>query len=177
MMIMGGLKVVYDGDKKIQRVVQSMWSRVNELKAAFEARWMWLSLQRVDAELYQAMQEQLDIFDQETITGTAEDVAEHGEACLRGFAKVMQTMESAKVADTAYVIGHDRETGLTVAVGNHKGSAKRVKELHPDVIFVSGDEVAALMAAKDRVTEFVMATKRIWPGSELMPPKYSEEGS
>ncbi len=169
--------------RKTDRVVQEMWQRVNEAKAKFEGRWMYLSLRRVDDELYKNLMEQIDIFDEVSITGTVKDIAEHGEATLRGFVAATKVMEKAKVIDDSYMMGQCHLTGLRVAIGTAKGSVKHIQEVYgPDVVFFSPDEIASLVAlhadVESKAIIFVEATKRQWPGATMVE-RYmrSDDGS
>jgi hypothetical protein len=167
--------------RKTERVVQKMWEKVNDAKAKFEARWMMLSLHRVDPELYKNLMDQIDIFDQETITGTAEDIEEHGEATLRGFEAATKVMEKSALDDDAYMLGQCSMTGLKIAIGSAKGSTKRVREVYgQDVVFFSPDELATMIAFRGDVERkgivFIEAVKKHWPGSELIK-RYQEEGT
>ncbi len=137
--------------RKTERVVQKMWQQVNDAKAKFEGRWMMLSLHRVDEELYKDLMDQIDIFDQETITGTAEDIEEHGEATLRGFAAATKAMEKAALHDDAYMLGQCPMTGFKIVVA-FRGDVER-----KGIIFVE-------------------AVKKHWPGAEMIK-RYQEEGT
>ena len=167
--------------KKTDRVVQAMWSRVNEAKAKFEGRWTYLSLKRVDENLYQALMEQCNIFDEESITGTVESIEEHGEATLRGYITATKAMEKKSIDDDAYMLGCCPTTGLKIAIGAAKGSVKRIQEVYgQDVVFFSPDELATIIAFRGDVERkgivFIEAVKQHWPGSEMVK-RYQEEGT
>jgi len=167
--------------RKTDRVVQAMWQRVNEAKAKFEGRWMMLSLRRIDKELYENLMEQIAIFDEMSITGTAEDVEEHGEATLRGFTAAIKAMEKKNKDDDAYMLGCCPTTGLKIAIGAAKGSVKRIQEVYgQDVVFFSPDELATIIAFRGDVERkgivFIEAVKQHWPGAEMVK-RYQEEGT
>src|SRR6266550_1584675 len=156
--------------RKIDRITQEMWKRVNDAKAKFEGRWMMLSLCRVNEELYNNLMDQIDIFDDVSITGTAEDIEEHGEATLRGFEVATKVMEKSALEDDAYVMGQCHLTGLKIAIGSAKGSTKRIREIHgQDVVFISPDEIATMIAMKgeceSKVIAFIHETKKLFPGA------------
>jgi len=168
--------------KRADRVVEKMWQRVNDVKAKFEGRWMMLSLNRVDPVLYQNLYEQICIFDDISITGSPEDIEEHGEATIRGFEIAIKTMEKSEIVDDSYMMGCCPMTGFKIAIGSAKGSTKRVREVYgQDVVFISPDELATIVATKgeceSKVIAFIHETKKLFPGAELIASRYSEEGS
>lgn len=167
--------------KKMDRVVTAMWQRVNEAKAKFEGRWMYSSLMRVDGMLYRDLMEQTAIFDEMSIMGTAEEIAEHGEATIRGYVAATKVMEKKNREDDAYLLGCCPTTGLKIAIGAAKGSVKRIQEIYgQDVVFFSPDELATIIAFRGDVERkgivFIEAVKKNWPGSEMVK-RYEEEGT
>lgn len=167
--------------RKVDRIVKKMWEQVNEAKAKFEGRWMLLSLNRVDPILYQNLMEQICIFDEMSITGTAEDIEEHGEATLRGFIAATKAMEKKSTQDDSYMLGCCPTTGLKIAIGAAKGSVKRIQEVYgQDVVFFSPDELATIIAFRGDVERkgivFIEAVKQHWPGAEMVR-RYQEEGT
>jgi hypothetical protein len=159
--------------RRTDRTVQKWWKEVSDAAQTFEARWMTISLQRVNPELADALQEQRDIFDQMTITGSSDDVEVHGAATCRGFAAATRAMEAAEIGDTAYWLGSDPVTGFKLAVGPHKGSARRVREIHgPDYIFHSPDELAAILGERiadgDRTAGFLTSVKQLYADAEMV---------
>jgi len=168
--------------RKTDRAVQKMWEKVLEVRARFEGRWMMLSLHRVDPELYKNLMEQNDIFDDVSITGSVEDVEEHGNATIRGYEIAIKRMEKSEVEDDSYILGQCYLTGLKIAIGSAKGSTKRIREVYgQDVIFISPDEVASIIAMKgeceSKVIAFIHETKKLFPGAELIVRRYAEEGT
>jgi len=167
--------------RKTDRAVQKMWQKVLEVRAKFEGRWMMLSLHRVDEELYKNLMEQNDIFDDVSITGSVEDVEEHGEATIRGYEIAIKRMEKSEIEDDSYMMGRCPMTGLKIAIGSKKGSTKRVREVYgQDVVFMSPDELATIVAFRGDVERkgiiFIEAVKKQWPGAELIK-RYEEEST
>lgn len=168
--------------RKTDRAVQRMWQKVLEARAKFEGRWMMLSLHRVDEELYKNLMEQNDIFDEVTITGSPEDVEEHGEATIRGYEIAIKRMEKSEIEDDSYVMGCCPMTGLKIAIGSKRGSTKRIREVYgQDVVFISPDEVATIIAMKgeceSKVIAFIHETKKLFPGAEMIASRYGDEGT
>jgi hypothetical protein len=62
--------------------VQKWWKEISDAAQAFEARWMMLSLQRVDTELALALQQERDAFDHATIVGSCDEVENLGRPCV-----------------------------------------------------------------------------------------------
>ncbi len=157
--------------RRTDRTVQKWWKEVSDAAQAFEARWMMLSLQRVDPELAVALQEERDAFDQATIVGSSDEVENLGASVCRGFAAATKAMESAGSPDTAYLLGSDPATAFKLAIGISKGSAQRVREIHgPDYTFHTPDELAAILGARiaegDRQADFMTSVKNLYPGAE-----------
>lgn len=155
----------------------SAWrSKVAAAAACFEARWTELSLRRVDSVLAQRLFEQRGLFDEACVIGTVDDTEMQGAAMCRGYAAAVKAMEQSGQADDAYMIGSDSTTGLKVAVGLSKASVGRVTELHgQDVVWVTPDEVAALMASVEAF-RFAHAVKQKWPAADMVR-RYAEAGS
>jgi hypothetical protein len=159
--------------RRTDRTVQHWWKEVSDAAQAFEARWMMLSLQRVDPELAMALQEERDAFDQATIVGSSNEVENLGASVCRGLAAATKAMESAGAAETAYMLGADPATGFKLAIGMNKGSAGRVRQMHgEDYTFHTPDELAAILGTRiadgDRQVDFMVSVKTLFPGAELV---------
>lgn len=155
--------------------VRHWLAEVSAAALPFESRWTWLTLRRVDDDLGRRLFEQRGLFDQACITGTAAEVETHGAAMCRGLALAVRAMEQANHPDDAYQLGLDPSTGLKVAVGTQKAALARVREVHgEDVVWVTPDEVAALMASVEAF-KFVGAVKQFFPGAEIIK-RYEECG-
>ena len=159
--------------RRTDRTVQKWWKEVSDAAQAFEARWMMLSLQRVDPKLAIALQEERDAFDQATIVGNSDEVENLGASVCRGFAAAINVMEAEGKPDTAYLLGADSVTGFKLAIGMSKGSARRVRENHgPDYTFHTPDELAAILGARiadgDTQADFIVSVKALYPGAELV---------
>jgi hypothetical protein len=160
------------------KAISSWLTQVSQAASAFEKRWTLKSLRRVSADLAQRLAEQVSLFDQATITGSAHEVEEHGAATCRGYQAAVRAMEAAQEPDDAYVLGWDAKTGFRVAIGHQRAAAERVAEVEGDqVVWVTPDEVAAIMAAAENLKP-LMAIKRMFPGSEVIDrfPDHSAKG-
>lgn len=159
-----------------EQVVRHWHAEVGAAARTFEARWTNLALRRVDSGLATRLFEQRGLFDQACITGTVDEVELHGAAMCRGWSAAVRAMEQADEPDDAYMLGSDPATGLKVAVGQSKASVGRVAELHgQDVVWVTPDEVAALMASVEAF-KFAYAVKQHFPGAELIQ-RYASSGT
>lgn len=148
-----------------QSLAEEMHDRVNAAAATFESRWTMRALQRVDAELAQAVEDQNQLFAESLIIGDEKDIIDHGEAMVRGWAIAVSRMESANVDDDAYILGQCFQTGLKVAVGLHRASSARVRELHGDmIVFLHPDEVASVFAGM----QILAKIKSLWPDAEIV---------
>lgn len=161
---------------KSDAAVRHWRGEVSKAAACFEARWTDLSLRRVDSGLAQRLFEQRGLFDEACVIGAVDDIETQGAAMCRGYAAAVKAMEQAGEGDDAYMLGSDPTTGLKVAVGLSKASVGRVTELHgQDVVWVTPDEVAALMSSVEAF-RFAHAVKQRWPAAEMVR-RYVEAGS
>jgi hypothetical protein len=157
-------------------IVRHWLAEVGSAALPFESRWTGLALRRVDPGLSLRLHEQRGLFDQACITGSAAEVETHGAAMCRGYAAAVRVLEQAGAEDDAYMIGSDPATGLKVAVGHQRAAVDRVREIHgQDVIWITPDEVAALMASVEAF-KFVGAVKQFFPGVEVIQ-RYAECGT
>lgn len=157
--------------------VANKWrNETSAAAAAFEARWTMIGLRRLDHDLAVALQEQKELFHEACAIGAPSEIIEQGAALLRGYAAVTQAMEAAEIPDDSYHLGVCPTTGFKVAIGVNKQSQKRVVELHgQDVVWISPDEVATLMASSQAFM-MVAAIKKKFPGAEVVE-RYASEGS
>lgn len=150
------------------KVVSKWLSQVSQAAVAFERRWTRSLLRRVDAGLARRLAEQVSLFDQATVTGSAREVEEHGAATCRGYAAAVAVMEASHEPDDAYMLGLDSKTGFRVAIGHQKAAADRVAEVEGKrVVFVSPDEVAAVLASVEGF-KAIAAIKQFFPGAEVI---------
>ena len=160
-----------------QRLISHWHNETSTAAALFERRWTWLALRRVDDDLATRLHEQRGLYNEACVTGAPQDITEHGAALCRGYAAALKTMEDAGEPDDAYLLGQCPTTGLKVAVGHHPGSIGRIAKMHgSDVIWISPDEIATLMATAEAFTR-VAALKRAFPGAEVVNVRYAGEGS
>ncbi len=151
-----------------EQAMRHWFGQVSVAAAAFESRWTWLALRRVDAELALRAHEQRGLFDQACVTGSADEIELHGAAMCRGYAAAVRALEQASVEDDAYVVGRCPRTATVVAIGHQRAAAARVRELHGEhAVWVTPDEVATLYASAEGF-KMVGAVKRLWPDAELV---------
>ena len=144
-------------------VRERMLRKVSETAALFETRWTLASLKRVNANLHEALEDQLAMFHESLVTGEDENIIYYGEGMCRGWWQATIEMEKAGVEDDAYLIGQFGQT--VVAIGRQARRPERVRELHgKNVIWVTPREVAALVSKVSLFDE----VKALWPDAELI---------
>lgn len=144
--------------------VETMMNRTSEAAKAFESRWTIRALRRVNSELGEALQDQIDLFNEALIKGSMGEVRDQGEALIRGYAVCAKAMDDAGEPDDAYMIGKDPDTGLTVAIGENRLCVDRVRDVYGEkVVWVVPDEIASIMAGMQTVAR----VKQLWPGAEI----------
>jgi hypothetical protein len=122
------------------------------------------------------LHDQVNLFGEACVTGTAQEIETHGEATVRGYGKAVEAMQNAQIEDDAYQLGIDMVTGTKVAIGTQKAAVQRVRSVHgTDVIFVTPDEVARMLAGIESF-KMIGAVKRLFPGAEIID-RYPEEGN
>jgi hypothetical protein len=153
-----------------ESVVLAKWfTAVAQAALPFESRWTERALRRVDGDLYEAFADQRSLWQQASVTGSVEEVEEHGAAMVRAYGAVSSRLEQAGEPDDAYVIGFDSRTGVRVAIGERKACAVRVREVAGErVTWLTADEVAGLLAGVEAF-ERLSSLKKIWPAAELVP--------
>jgi len=150
--------------------------RVNEAAASFESRWTTIALRRHDLDLAVRLHEQRELFHEACAIGDGRAIIEQGGAMVRGYEVCARALEEAQIPDDSYVLGQCPTTGFKVAVALNKHAVGRVRELHgQDVVMVSADEVATLMASSQAFMT-VAAIKKKFPGAEVVE-RYAGEGS
>lgn len=150
------------------------WDQVTKAASAFEARWTFLSIKRVDPDLYQALREQSETYHQACMLGTEQDAQQQAEGLVRGYAAAIRAMENSGIEDTAYLVG--RYAGMTVVISEQKAAQERVRELTDSgerAVLLSPDEVAAMFAACESLKR-IAAIKQLFPGAELIE-RYPDE--
>lgn len=154
-----------------------LWrTMTNEAAAGFEARWTMIGLRRHDHGLAVSLFEQKELFAEACAIGDMNEIKVHGASLVRGYAAAVKAMEAAQIPDDSYLLGVCPTTGFKVAIGVQKAARKRVVELHgQDVVMISPDEVATLMASSEAFMT-VAAIKKKFPGAEVVE-RYVGEGS
>jgi hypothetical protein len=151
-------------------------AQVSQAAQAFEARWTAASLRRLDPDLAEALHDQVNLFGEACVTGTAQEIEIHGEATVRGYGQVVEAMQNAQIEDDAYQLGIDMISGTKVAIGTQKAAAQRVRKIHGnDVIWLTPDEVARMLAGVESF-KTIGAVKKFFPGAEIID-RYPEESN
>ena len=163
--------------ERFERKLAKLVTAITGAAEAFERRWTLAALWRVDPDLARRLEEQRALWLEASSVGDEEDIEVQGAALVRGFRAAVARMEERGAADDAYLVGRCPKTGLVVAVGHQKAAAERVREVHgPDAIWISPDEVAELLAGLPGL-KALFATKRAWPGSEVVAVRKGGEAA
>lgn len=149
-------------------------AEVSTAALAFEQRWTLAALKRVNPDLHRRLIEQRNLFDKATVTGDADEVETQGGAMCRGYAAAVKALEAAGADDDAYVLGKCARTGFTIAIGEQKAAAERVREIHGErVVWFTPNELASLVNHLEAFKP-LMAIKRRFPGAEIVD-RYADE--
>jgi hypothetical protein len=135
-------------------------ARVAEAAVAYEARWSYAALARVDRELLDRFEEQRHLWYEAKRALDYDEMATHGAAMVRAYDAVTQAMEAAP--HDAYMIGRCPRTGTQIAVGRGSAPAMYVN----DVVYLTIDEVATLLAEQPGFSE-IARVKAIFPGATV----------
>lgn len=137
----------------------------NPAETAFRSRWRLGTLLRVDPELHGLLVEQIDLYNTALITGTDRELEEQAAAMVRGWRAACGALEAPLVADDAYLVGFDPNTGTRVVVSDQIGSMARIQAVNGErVVMVTPDEVARMVAGMTIIAE----AKRLFPDAEVM---------
>jgi hypothetical protein len=159
--------------KQEDSALRKWFALVAEAAAIFESRWTLAALRRVDVGVHHRLRLQSSLFDKAMVTGTAEEIEQHGAALCRGYAVAANMLEVAGEADDAYMLGLDSKTGFRVAIGHQKAAARRVSELHSGTVWITPDEVAAILANLEAFKS-VAKIKQMFPGVEILEVREGE---
>ena len=140
---------------------------VTAAATAFEARWTLAALARVDSELHAKLTRQIGLWHAAMRGDSAHDLERQGQGLVRGYQRAAEAMALSGEADDAFYVGHDAASGLCIAIGHQMASAAHAQEAFPGAIFLTPDELAALVgrAMSVRDIEGIVAVKRAWPGA------------
>jgi hypothetical protein len=146
-------------------VVANCLKLVAPAEGAFRSRWRLGTLARIDADLHQALSEQIDLFNAALVTGTDAEAREHAEAMVRGWRAACAALEAPLIPDDAYLMGFDLNTGTRVVIAEQMGSIGRVQAVAGErVVMVTPDEVARMVSGMAIIAE----AKRLFPDAEVM---------
>lgn len=135
-------------------------SKIADFAVAFEARWSYAALARVDRELGNRFEEQRHLYWEAMQSGDASEIETHGAALVRAYKVITQAMEAEP--DSAYFMGRCPRTGFTVAVGKGTAPATRLD----GVVYLTADEVATLLAEQPGFSD-IAHIKTLFPGATI----------
>jgi len=154
--------------ERVERALRKWHAETATAALAFEARWTFLALRRVDADIAERLFEQRSRYDRACMTGTADEIEEEGAALCRGYVAAVAALQAASVEDDAYLVGRCPLTGITVAISGQRAAVVRVRELYGDeVIWLTPDEIATLVASGEQF-KAIATVKRKFPGAEVI---------
>jgi hypothetical protein len=146
-------------------VVGDALALVAPAETAFRSRWRLGTLKRIDADLHQALVEQIDLFETALVTGTDGEVRLQAEAMVRGWRAACAALESPLLPDDAYFQGVDWTSGTRVVIAEQKGCVGRVQSIKGErVVLVTPDEVARLVGGLGLLAE----CKSVFPDAEIL---------
>jgi hypothetical protein len=138
--------------------VSEAMREVSQAARSFEARWQLSSLKLLDSELHDRFVGQRADWEQAIVTGDKDEICEQTAGLCRGWLAVTKRMGEAE--PTAYLLGQCVRTGLRVAVTTQLAVAT---ELDSDIVMITPDEVAALLAAQQEILKI----KQLFPGATV----------
>lgn len=146
-------------------VVGECLALVAPAESAFLSRWRMTTLERLDKDLHDLLQEQRGLYDRACLMGTEAEAVEQSEAMVRGWRAAISRMEHGLQEDDAYLVGQDRKTGMIVCISDIKESIARAQKIHGDrCVFMTPDEVATLLAG----TQMLAQIKSVFPDAEIV---------
>lgn len=153
----------------VERALREMHAQTAEAALAFESRWTWLALRRVDADVAERLHDQRHRYTHACITGGPAEIRSEGDALCRGYRVAAQVLQDAHAVDDAYMVGRCPNTGLTIALSESAAAAARVHELYgEDVVWFTPDEIATLMASPTTLLQTTLAVKKKFPGAQVV---------
>lgn len=115
-------------------------------ETAFHSRWRLSSLRRVDADLWQALTEQQELYGSACVMGTDAEARLQSEAMVRGWGAACRAMEGQP--EDAYLMGMDDASGIQVVIAEHKGSRDALAKRYGEpLVLITPNEVAALLGS------------------------------
>ena len=159
--------------RRAEQVTAECMALVAPAEQAFRSRWRLSALARVNADLHEALLDQIRLYDTALVTGSDDEAREHAGAMVRGWRAACAALEAPLQDDDAYFVGIDYKTGLHVVIGEQQASKGRV-QIRDDrkVIFMTPDELATLVAGIQIIAE----AKTVFPDAEVIQ-LYPEYGS
>jgi len=152
------------GSPRTQTIADCL-ALVGQAEATFRNRWRLGTLRRVNADLHEALVDQIDLFNTAMVTGSDSDAKEQAAAMVRGWRAAVAALEAPLEPDDAYLVGVDWNTGTRVVIAEQSGSVGRVQSVNGErVVIVTPDEVARMVAGMTVLAE----VKQFFPDAELL---------
>lgn len=146
-------------------VVTQCMEMVAPAETAYRSRWRLSTLKRVDADLHQALTEQIDLYNTALVTGSYAEARLQADAMVRGWRAACAKLESPALPDDAYQTGFDYNTGTRVVIAEQQASIARVQRVAGErVVMVTPDEVARMVAGMGIFAE----VKTLFPNAEIL---------
>jgi len=147
-----------------KKTITELMQKVGEAEKAFLSRWHLSTLEKIDAELYQNVMDQLSMYNEALVTESVEDAVNLGEGMIRGYAVAVKAMDEAGAVDDAYFVGFDRESGRRLVISERKDClAAAIKKQPGNYSWIAPDEVARIFFG----LEMVQGVKELWPDAEV----------
>jgi len=148
-----------------EKVVADCLALVAPAEAAFHSRWRLSSLKRVDADLHEAITDQIELFGSACVMGDNAEARLQSEAMVRGWNAACKAMETANWPDDAYLMGMDDASGIQVVISEHKGSRDELAKRYGEpLVLMTPSEVAALLGT----VKLIEAAKVHFPDAEIL---------
>lgn len=134
-------------------------------EAAFRSRWRMSTLERLDRDLHDRVEEQRALYDSAILKGSETEARMQAEAMVRGWRAACQRMEHPLQPDDAYFVGLDLKTGTKVVIAECKQSAARAQQVEGErCVFLTPHEVAAMLGG----LEVLKQSKTLFPDAEIV---------
>lgn len=156
-----------------ERTLDEMNATIARAASAYEARWSWLALRRVDPDIAGRLDRQRKLYETAKATRSIDGVTQQGQGLCRGYRKAVEAMEAAQEPEDNYLVGQCPRTGLRIVISDNPGVAQTAGESMGCGWF-SPDEIAALFADTEGARA-LMAVKRAWPGATIQSVTSTEK--
>lgn len=136
---------------------------VRDAEDSFLMRWRLSSLQRIDKELHDLLDEQRNLFEVALFGPNEAETELQAAATVRGWKAACSAMLAISQPDDAWLYGTDPATGVVVAIGERGKPHVEMKD-GQRLVYVTPDEVAKLVAGMGLLVE----VKNAFPDAEVI---------